>query len=637
MDYLFNMPSKKLIEDLTTPECIRHILLKTVETYPNEWIVIHEALQNALDAIQLSQKETGNIQVVIDADKCTVEVTDDGKGFPFDLKLLGFGGTDKDLKELSIAGEIGVGIKTIITSSRKFELESVYLDGNEKKKWKCIIKEGYKYLEGRSEDINVEYLPPETVDKREPTYTTVRYTFPNGEHIRALLRELWDQYKNLISDDLAESHIDKFKLAIEHYFRTRGYAANVNNVIGKQTTKPIEIEVRIICGDEKLLPEVGKIDVVVKFKNRYWDVEEAVQRTRKGAPRPVIIGEQYSEFPIGGDIGKRSASYIFVYKLTDWNKHFKHALSKPKMKTPPDLNKYQKVVNQWVIGAYLVVGSREQLKRYLVGVPQLHLIAASGIPTVHEINIPRDVGALGYTNNIHLVVSVKAKASYGKQTLKLKNPRLIGWINQLFRDLFRTSLTKIAECIVGLTPEAPPPPPGPSVDIIKRKALPYNSKFSIKKEPIEELEVVALFYELIGKGYLKNYETWQLSTKEMYDGRMMVPLGGEKQGSPHSDLDLHNVEFKVVLSDLIRDFDLNRKDPNNLLLAVVWKNDCRPDTFEHERYEIIDADRPELGKWAEKRPEFVRYCIRDRATGRPIYILELRSVLKEIQEKEKSK
>ena len=77
---------------------LRKLAARTVETYPMAWKVVHEALQNAKDAVRRTGHQ-GRINILFDVAEQRVTVQDDGVGFPFKMDLLGFGGTDKDTDE----------------------------------------------------------------------------------------------------------------------------------------------------------------------------------------------------------------------------------------------------------------------------------------------------------------------------------------------------------------------------------------------------------------------------------------------------------------------------------------------------------------------------------------------------------
>jgi DNA topoisomerase VI subunit B len=201
-----------MIGDLSSPPSQRSVVEKTIRTYPNEWIVIHECMQNALDAVAISGKERGQIKVVMNLDEEAVEIRDNGIGFPFDLSLLGFGASSKSSDNWNIGGEIGVGLKVVIMSSKEFTLAATYRKQGKLRRWVCQIKDGYKYPRGLSDDVEVCYAEPVTVEGTD-TGTTVRYSFPE-DRVGRFVETLYDNYirQNLIHDDLASTIEGKFKI-----------------------------------------------------------------------------------------------------------------------------------------------------------------------------------------------------------------------------------------------------------------------------------------------------------------------------------------------------------------------------------------------------------------------------------------
>jgi hypothetical protein len=634
------MPTKHLIKDLSLPFTLKRSLEKTVQTYPNEWIVIHEALQNALDAIQRSGKKQGQVKINLDLDAERVTIEDNGEGFPCDVNLLGFGASNKDPTDYRLGGEIGVGIKTVIACTKDFELWATYIDEKTGalRKWYCSIIDGYKFLKGLKDDIDITYDGPIDISKdKEETGTKISYSFPEEDKrlLGFLIEQIYRGYfsPNRIHDDLAVDIKDKFKLALEHYLRTTGYAANVNNLLNVNPTVPVEIAISVSCGTESLqhLPDEFKQifnngTLMVRFKNIYWDAEEAVNRSRK--PRPYPIGHPTkTPFPgEGGYIGNYSPGYLYIQKLTDWSE-IQKLLINPKMRKQPDLLYYKTYFEKYVMGMYLVVGGREVLRKYLLDFPRSKFIAASGIPSTHNIHTPTDVGGLGFINNICLIINLKQKLTYGKQTIK--NPWLLKRVYEFFRDAFRATLIHTAECISGKVPEAPPSIVVSPTEVVSRPEL--GLSFSkIKKVPKEEVELIALFSELIGSGHLTDYEVWALSTREVFDGKMMIHYKEVDINPPHSDRDLSNVEFKVYLSDLIDDFDTGRKVITNLNLIIVWEDDFdRRYSNGHIHYETVPAESSALLN--EYTLNYVNKCLRDRRTGMEIPILELKWVVENLK------
>jgi len=625
------MPKRRLVEELSRLSQ-REIIKKTVETYPPQWIVIQETLQNALDAIQRSGKKQGRVEIVLDIDKKEVQVLDNGIGFPFNLNLLGFGGTDKTATDATLGGEIGVGLKVVIFSTTELDLKATYIDTatGALKDWHASLRDGQRYLNMLVDDVDVNYDEPVNSASTE-TSTRLRYSF-SDERILQFAESIYNDYmaQKLIHDDLASSPLDKFKLAVEHYFRTTGYAANINNLLGVDQTVPTEINLNISC--QKSLDRLSEglkqlfeknPNVQVSFKNKFWDIEESIQRARKGAPRPTVLKASYPTE--GGDIGNYNVNYVYAQKFTDWPA-FAKLLSNRRMRDPPDASKYKYVFDQYIAGANLVVGARDVLRKYVVGIPRMHIIAASGIPSTHDVNPPRDVGELGFVNNIHFIINLRTRLTYGKQTIK--NPWLLGKINEFFRDAFRSVLKNTARNITGKVEPAPLPIVTPSAEFVSRPNLDVPG-LTIKKEPWEEIEVIALFYELIGRGYLKEYETWGLMARETYDGKMLIYYPGISMSTPLSDNDLSTIEFKVRLSDLIDDIDEGRKRTEDMKMIIVWEDDfTQAFPHGHMHFEVINVEGTEIEDFCLPH---VEKCLHDRRSASKVQILELKRVTDQLK------
>ena len=122
------MPTiEELLQEHST-DIVRGQIRKIVEIYDLEWIVVHELVQNAIDAIQANPKVTeGLVDLVLDIDSDEVMVKDNGTGFTCDPKLLcpGGTGTEKRLSSRSPAkGYQGVGLKAVMYSTTLFEIQS---------------------------------------------------------------------------------------------------------------------------------------------------------------------------------------------------------------------------------------------------------------------------------------------------------------------------------------------------------------------------------------------------------------------------------------------------------------------------------------------------------------------------------
>lgn len=601
----------------------RRVVNKTVETYPYQWKVIYETLQNAKDAIQRSRKKSGEIQINMDLDDEKVKIRDNGRGFPFDLSLLGFGGGDKDPADFLLGGDIGVGISAIIISSNLFELEAVHMN----RKWNCKIERAHEYLGGRKEDITIDYS--DSIKSSADSYTFLQYSFPHP-WVSQFIDELYWHYASLAFDKLASSNLDKFKMGLEHRFRTQSYAGDVNSLLGISQVKPVRISVTVSCGTKGIkkikneqLKQIFQENpsIEIDFPAKYWDAEEAIERTRKGKTTPVTISPEWRE---GGEIGDYNRNYVCIKKLTKRSEIMK-LIWNSNLRDPIDTRHYKRLLNT-ISGIYLVMGTRENLRNYLI--EPTHLIAASGVPSAHDIRKPSRGGLLGLLNNICLIVNLKAKLNYGKQTIS--DTSLVGYVFSFFEDAYRATIRDATRSIVGM-PEEPAPSPrvtGPPTEVILRTNLELPL-LSIMKEPLNETEVIALFYELIGKGILNEYKTYALLPRHPYDAKMILKYPGQKEFTiPKADDRIPNAEFKIRVSQLIGDFEEGDKKPNEIDLLIAWENDWGERG--HRYYEVIDVVGTEIEDYLLPH---VKTCLHHRPTGRIIQMLILKDMVEELKVK----
>ncbi len=259
-------------------------MARTVEAYPQEWKVAHEVLQNAKDAIQKSSEASGEINIEFDLSQQRVTITDNGRGFPHDLSLLGIGGTDKDREDdWRIQGNQGVGLKAVLFSSKSFWLESV-INGQ---KWSVSVDNTCRYAEGGEGKLK-ENRP---VPSSERNRTAVSYSFPH-KAVSEFLKLIYFSYAPRVSNLLAPQKVAKLKRAIEWYFRTYSYAGDVNRVLGLEGVKNIQIKVIFKYTDhvpeefEGELKEILSLEnpMAVEFTNKYWDIEETISKIPRGFP-----------------------------------------------------------------------------------------------------------------------------------------------------------------------------------------------------------------------------------------------------------------------------------------------------------------------------------------------------------------
>ncbi len=623
------VPKEYHIDELTKPDHLRKLTTRTVETYPEDWIVVYELLQNAQDAIQTSDTDRGTVHIAMDLSEEKITVSDDGAGFPHDIYLLGLGGTDKDVSSPDtewLNGKQGVGLKAVIYCTEYFRITSV-ING---KKWVAEAKNARTYLDGKDPPFAAD--TPEDVD--EPNGTVVECTFPDGKLSR-FVASLFRRYIDHIDDVLGQTVRSKLEKAIEYHFRTYAYAGCVNRLLGLSGPKEMQICVSI-SGITELDDFPRKVADILEhdgplsctFSNMHWDIADAVNTAPSGKWRPTVLSTH--EAPERGDIARRTPDYLWTCKMTRSGEYV--TLLRNKWLTNPiDVDGYADFFEQ-VSGIYIVVGSKTAFTKFNPGGPR-QFLAATGIPSAHKLQPPaRGADATYVTNNIHFVINLKADLNYGKQMIT--NTRLVGRASDFFKDAVRATLRNIAQNIVGAAVETGTADDVERItegetDIIQRPDLGLT-ELSIRKEPADENLVIALFYELIGRGHIRDILTYSLHGRMTYDGRFVGKLSSQDEiPPPQTDNDLHNLEFKVHLADLIKDFEEGTKNPQNIQLVVVW--DRRLRGKQHPDYQVN-----EIAQTAEEDRRFhrVQHVLKCNRTQRNIQLIVLKDLLKQLAQEQ---
>lgn len=579
------MPTYKL-EELMGEGNLRKLAQRTVETYPTAWKVVNETLQNAKDAVRRTGGE-GAIEIVFDVSAQSVRVTDNGNGFPYEPELLGFGGTDKDADpDWGLNGRQGVGLKAVILSTNHFSLDAKH----EGQQWHAEIADADTYLLGKSPQFELS----DHSTTSEGSGTVVFYTFKEPL-VSEVLSEILDAHMPLASDYLADNTVDKICLALEIYFRSKTYAGDVNTLLGVDQRGPIDITVKILetASPKGNLPSslVSALEqgpVVTTFPSKHWDVKGAVDRTKKGRPRPKVLTQA---LPEGGVLGKFNENYVYVGAVTK-KEEYTALLMNPNLQRKIDPAKYDRLFQQ-LRGIYFVVGSRGVLTRYL-GSPPRQFIAADGTPTAHVLPAPTRGGEATYvSNNIHFVANVDARLNYGKQTIS--NPVLVGMVAEYFADAVRATLRNLAISFVGSSQATTSADDiedttGTEQDVLARPPL-ARGQLVFKRIPRDENALIAIFFELLARGHLEGYAFYSLSQKARYDGRASIKLSNQKEiPIPKVDADLRNVEFKLDINALVDDFEQEVKLPNDLQMIVVWDDNLDANVID---YEVVNIDYTE--------------------------------------------
>ena len=623
-------------------DIIQGHLKKIVETYDLEWRVVHELVQNAIDAIQTnSEIAEGQVDLVLDLDNDEVTVTDNGTGFVKDTKLLCPNGTgaEKRLSSRSPAkGYQGIGLKAVMYSTTLFEIESE----TEKQRWTFLAENLASYI--ASEESNIpKYKIDDTKPRRsDKTYTAITACFPNNTlctFLSGLDRFLkgdsvrWQDLYRKEREDRQSDPIDKY---LEHffswYFRTQSYIGCVNKLLNIpvknvstnefEDVKPVTIRVQIksqrqfagingIVG--QWLQHLGTEKFTTEIPNCAWDYHEIAIANHERAIKYHIAPDIVTMPPNDPNWDTESRNFqdrFLALKLTPKNTENFHeryadfiqllerSYSRIKAEHFED-------VLEVITGIYVAIGRTAAFETLGITNRGMRVIASNGTLTDHSLTAVT-TSSTWYLETIHMIINVDANLNVGKR--HLVNTRLVGRIQEFFEACYPT-LVNISKRFVERDSDLPDEDPLPNVvglEKLRRENVPF------RRFPDDENTLIGLFSVTIGI-LDKNFSVYGYFGKARYDGKFRWITD-----EPGSDNDLLKLEFKVLLVELVKEFDSSVQDKEftDVGLIVVW--DRRLDTNQWHVRGISETRRNEL----EHRgipTNIVEYVLEDqRGTYRPL-------------------
>jgi hypothetical protein len=613
-----------------------HQIRHTIDAYSISMIVVGEALQNAIDAVcdDNPTNDQGIINMDINFDNNTISVTDNGKGFPPDISLLYLGGTGKINKNLK--GKIGVGIKVSMFSSVYFSIKS----HSSQRKWEIVIEDADKFENVPSLEIP-EHLPE---DKKplESFGTKVTCQFARKEKesdlIDKFIQEIIEtvtlgQLKGGFRGTASEGKTgfpSRFAALFSSFLRRYSYVGDVMQALGihkKYPEKGIIINVDLHCTDaiERFGKEIGELfdsKTLQSFKIKpcYLGVEDTLQwiPNNKRSPRPF-----HEKLGDGGSNLERTDGFnIIVFSSSD---EYESLLKNSRGNLPENILEFRKHLFQKINGIILTIGRIPDLEKFLPGGSR-RVISCNGVVTSHEIDLTRGRNQ-EYVRCFDLVIDIDAELNYGKT--HITNPHIVKLVRDFLNEAYVRTIQLAAGKWVGKIPDS-------SYDenddfFVGRNNLELPN-YIIQKKPYSENDVIALFFEMAGKGLFPDYRIYGLSQKETYD--CMAAIRREKDEEnilhPKDDKNLRVMEFKLHASDVMRDFDRYRKDARDIHVVIAWDEG----DYQSKTYAIYDIDQSTAYQKSPKLvyPSVSKY-IYDAKGGHEVQVILLQDVVNKLLSK----
>ena len=615
----------------------RHLLRQTISAYNPTQIVLGEVLQNAIDAIvETDDGAPHEIIINLDLNQSTITITDSGKGFPNDPSLLFLGGgTKRSGGNKKLFGLVGVGIKVVLFSSQEFRLRA----NSDKGTFRYEISDAYKF--GNDSPPNLE-APRQFLDDPSPLNrgTEVHYRFPGpvaDNPIGQFIQNMYDQClpqgkdsgfgKTLKLAVKQGNYENPFSVLMATFLRRYTYASDVLNCLSeKPELSNTVIHINVICsnplqdfGDEIGALFDGKTQFSFKINPQYLLVSETSNW--------VSPGDHVGLFNIqlgwgGKDLPRTSRGFnTLVYKnKEDYERLISGAHGNIPERIEKSIREYRKNLFPKINGIFLTIGRIHHFDEFLPGGSQ-RVISANGIVTTHEVDPTRGRNQQ-YVRCFDLVIDVDAKLNYGKS--QLTDNHLINRIRRFINDAYATTIYTAASNWVGTID---PPNGAEPHDFFLRRTNLNMPELAIKKVPMDENDVIALFFELLGREYIKGYQCFGLSQRKTYDGRFLIKRSGDEDFvTPLDDRQLLAIEFKITASSIIRDFEQEIKNPREVKLVIAWEEG----SSNSNQFHFVDIVHSAHHAQDKVYSKVTRY-LKDTRSGSEIQVLLLKSVIEGIR------
>jgi len=590
---------------------VEALLRNTIETYPNEWRLINEPLQNAIDSFV--DEKTGlpisnlpkvpHVTIALKLGSNLVTIRDNGCGVPLthfsDFLILGAG-----TKGLPIAapakrllkGSQGVGIKSTVFTSSYFHVRTV-CDGQV---WEKDLPGFSSYANpGFSEEIE----EPEARETKEPSGTEIQVRLENytvWDFVKERATEFFqtvgidnsqvDPEGKVLLDDNPERKVGPFAIEriLMRYFKKDTYAGCVSRSLGLPNLPEVKFELALeydFPADDQSKFSIPGVEPIPagKFKSvtdrvGYVDFGELVSRLPP-KHQPSIASDYKQLLQVGQKFDRPTVFYQILQKsdiIALLGSVRRRRPTDPPGPTPYVLVEDSGAVetNQTALdrinGGILFVSSRP-FQRTVLGHKSSITLAVNGLPT--DISLEVTGAALGYIPSVHFVLDVDERLGYGKRNLP---PRSKGLYNQLAKDLWK-NLHKLAGYIVSEQEDRdwtltgvlfnPREELATIIDPATREGGALRRLLGRIAYPRTEEDVVGAYFFMSGAGLVPRQRFLRLNDVTVYDG---LAADSESNSVPMAE-ELLTVEFKFSTLQLCQSEEQGRQRFQDIQLAIVWE------------------------------------------------------------------
>ncbi|MEU1795639.1 ATP-binding protein [Streptomyces californicus] len=614
--------------DLLNPESLSanyvRQLRQTIDAYLPQYVFIGEVLQNALDAVREAPKGKHRIDIGVDFDTLQVSIKDNAVGFPNDPKLLFLGGGKKDGKKL--AGQVGVGLKVVLFSSEQFTIRSRTTDGS----FKFSVENACDF--DQAPDARPSFTMPKSFDPDpdplETVGTEITYRFRSDSKVPA--NYLQEVLEEALPRGVRSDFTQTLKNAKESgNFPTRFaalFACDLKrfSYLGMtqvpDALKDTTVSITVKCSNPngtlaRPLGELFDNETEFSFQAPAGYLTMADTVSWASPPKPAL----YSQNLGAGGVDLRKVQNGF--NVTEYRSQddFEALLTNARGKLPEDIETFRKALFPKINHVRLTVARIPHFERYLPGGSQ-RVFSANGVVTRHSADLTKGRNQQ-YVRCFDIVVDVDAELNYGKY--HLKNMRLVGMLKGFVNEAYRSTIQNAAARFVGKAD--PFEEEERSVAFWSRKDL-MRPELTIRKVPADENDVIALFFELAGKGKFPEFSWYGLSQRDKYDARAVIQREGDDADILKNPVEtnLRVVEFKIRAGSITQDFDREDKNAGDIHLLIAYEEGVS----KSDQFQFIDLqDSDTVHRAPERIFPHVTRVLKDTRTGFEVQVLILRDCL----------
>jgi anti-sigma regulatory factor (Ser/Thr protein kinase) len=593
------------ILDQKTDDSLRQGVQNVIDSYHHDWDVLAELCQNAVDAFREKAPPRGEIRLLFDRKTRTIRVSDTGVGMSREQveKALAPNMTFKK-GHPKLIGEKGLGLTFCAFRSDKIVIETSTGDGSIHK---VVFEGGRSWVEGQQSE-------------RPMVLATTRI-------------EASGSFTSVTAHDVS-SDFTLEENRLRHLLLTKTALGSTYRLWPELIKKDSEIDISLSIVD------LDGSEKTQKLFHSYWHPADHLSHKKTlQEVRELAKNNKMRDFKGWGLTDKRMVALS----------NGKPASFYTMMLSIPEYDKL--AMDSGLLGRYKM--RQREAERTGTEIPRADepgdvepgiYLSVRGMPTGISLPFPTGTTEAGYWNNFYFLVEAewlsfdagrKVVPGRTQEVIKRECKRIWdemrAWKTRFIGNEGEDSVDQFAEAQKAHN----------RVDRVRSFPDLALGKVPFVKEPQTEQATIALFHEILGRGLLIGYQTFDISTASTYDAVVRYSVSGadvgaqalqmwqeklNKKTAQSIEIFPLNVEYKFEALGILDDLADKAKYLEQIDLLVCWA--CDGEGFGKAGVAVYEVDRDaELFNGASKRLEFGASF----STQRTVYVIELRELVKRLE------